>query len=74
MREMKKPITPLAYSVGDTAAMLSIRPPTVWALIRNGRLNPVRLGRRTIIPASEIERLLSEPSPPARPGVQRKAK
>lgn len=57
-----KPVTPpapRAHSVPDAARVLGVCATSVWGLIRAGEIRPVRLGRRTIIPVSELERLLS---------------
>jgi excisionase family DNA binding protein len=43
----------------DTAVMLGIGLTTVNKLIREGRLRSVKLGRRTIVPRSEVLRLLA---------------
>ena len=48
----------LAYSIGETADKLSMCQRSVWYLVRSGRLRFCRIGRRFLIPHSEIERLL----------------
>ena len=42
------------------ASLLSISPWTVRARIRQGKLKPVRIGRRVLLEQGEIERFVSE--------------
>ena len=51
-------IVPLAHPVHTAAQLLGIGPSKTWALIREGKIRATRLGRRTLITAREIERLL----------------
>lgn len=51
-------ITPLAHSVPVAARLLGIGHSKAWALIAQGKIRAIRLGRRTLIPAREIERVL----------------
>jgi excisionase family DNA binding protein len=46
--------------VKDAAEALSIGTSTVWRMISEGRLKRVKIGGRTLIPASEIARLLEK--------------
>lgn len=52
----------LALSVNDVCAALGVSRPTVYELIRNGRLRTVTLGRRRVIPRTELDRLLAPSS------------
>ncbi len=54
----KATITPLAYPVHTAAQLLGIGPSKTWALIAEGKIRATRLGRRTLITAKEIERVL----------------
>jgi excisionase family DNA binding protein len=47
-------------SIDEAAGLLGISPWTVRAWIRDGRLRPVRLGRRVLLSESELERLVNE--------------
>jgi len=47
-------------SVEEAASLLGISPWTVRAYIRDGKLKPVRLGRRVLLPEEELERLVVE--------------
>ena len=55
MQDMK-----LAYSRKGAAAELSISPRMVDYLISAGKLRARRLGRRVIIPSSELLRIVKE--------------
>lgn len=47
-----------AYSVKDAAAACGLSRSTLYRLIGEGQLTPVRLGGRTLLPAEQIEKLL----------------
>ena len=47
-------------SVVEAAELLRISPWTVRSYIRDGRLRPVRLGRRVLLAEDELERLVAE--------------
>ena len=51
-------IEPLAYSIKNALFVLGISRTLLWKSISKGHIKVVRLGRRTLIPASEIKRLL----------------
>jgi len=51
--------TPLAFSVSDLADVLRISRSGAYAAVRNGAIDSVRVGKRIIIPATELSRLLS---------------
>jgi excisionase family DNA binding protein len=53
------PPTKLAYSVVEFAQAIGISRPTVYVMIQRGQLRTVMIGRRRLIPASEIDRVLS---------------
>ena len=48
----------LAYSINDTAKALSLGRTSVYALIGDGRLDAFKLGRRTLVKAASIRRLI----------------
>jgi len=56
----------LAYSINDTAKTLSLGRTSIYAMIAEGRLDAFKLGRRTLIRAESIRRLVE--------GVDRRAK
>jgi excisionase family DNA binding protein len=47
-------------SVEETAELLGLSVWTVRAYIRDGKLRPVRLGRRVLLAENELERLVAE--------------
>lgn len=50
---------PLAYSINDTARALSLGRTSVYVLIGDGRLETFKLGRRTLVKAESIRRLIN---------------
>ncbi len=49
---------PIALSINETAKTLSLGRTSIYALIREGRLEAVKLGRRTLVKMDSIRRLL----------------
>ena len=45
------------YDVNEAAEKLGISVPTAWRWIRDEKIIVIRLGRRTLVPRSEIKRL-----------------
>ena len=43
-----------AYSVQETAEILGIGRTNLYGLVSQGRISPVKCGRRTLFPAQEI--------------------
>jgi excisionase family DNA binding protein len=52
--------TPAAFDPDGFARHLGLGRTTVYAMVKDGRLRSVKVGRRRLIPATEVERLLSE--------------
>ncbi len=50
----------LTYSINETARTLSLGRTSIYALIRDGRLDAIKLGRRTLIKTDSIRRLVAE--------------
>jgi excisionase family DNA binding protein len=48
----------LAYSINDTARLLSMGRTSIYAMIADGRLESFKLGRRTLIRGESIRRLV----------------
>jgi excisionase family DNA binding protein len=48
----------LAYSINGTARALSLGRTSIYAMIADGRLEAFKLGRRTLIKAESIRRLV----------------
>ena len=51
---------PLANQINDVCRRLGIGRTLVYDLIKQGRLRPIKLGTRTLIPESELQRLIDE--------------
>ncbi len=49
---------PLAVSINDTVATLGVGRTTVYEMIKDGRLEAFKLGRRTLVKAESIRRLV----------------
>lgn len=49
---------PIALSINEAARTLSLGRTSIYALIREGRLEAVKLGRRTLVKMDSIRRLL----------------
>lgn len=49
---------PIVISINETAKALSLGRTSIYALINEGRLEAVKLGRRTLIKVESIRRLL----------------
>ena len=55
-------LMPMAFSIKDAGATLSLGKTTIFNLIREGRLRVVRVGGRTLIPADSLRALLEKDS------------
>ncbi len=51
----------LVLNVSEVAARLGLSTSHVYALVADGALPSVRLGRRVLVPVAALERLLAEP-------------
>jgi excisionase family DNA binding protein len=49
----------MALSVNEAASALGMSASTIWKLIALGRIQAVRLGRRTVIQVEELQRILT---------------
>jgi len=47
------------YTPAEAAPKLRVQRKTVWTWIRQGKLKAAHVGRKRLIPASEIERMLT---------------
>ncbi len=52
-------IQKLAYSIREACETSSLGKTTIYALIGQGRLEAVRIGGRTVIPAESLQALIS---------------
>jgi excisionase family DNA binding protein len=55
-----EPPARLTYSIPEASHVLGLSETTLWSLIRRGVIRPVRIGRRTLVPRSEVDRLLAD--------------
>lgn len=51
--------TPLSYSVAGAIAASGLGRSTIFQLMADGRLNRVKVGKRTLIPRASLEALIS---------------
>jgi excisionase family DNA binding protein len=59
--QSKAPVdTRLAYRVKDFCERVGISSATFYKYVNLGRINPIKIGGRTLVPASEVERLLRD--------------
>ena len=49
-----------AYTVSETTAVLSIGNTSLYELVKDGRLKPAKLGKKTLFLAADLARLLDE--------------
>lgn len=49
----------LAYSINETAKALSLGRTSIYAMIADGRLEAFKLGRRRLVKAESIRRLIA---------------
>jgi len=52
----------LLHSIDDAATRLGVSVSTIWRLIRSGQLRTVKILGRTLVPESELRRLVQPPS------------
>ncbi|TSB04576.1 helix-turn-helix domain-containing protein [Sphingorhabdus contaminans] len=50
--------SPLGYGVNDACAVSSIKRTKLYELIKDGRLETVKIGKRTIVKAESLRRLI----------------
>ena len=50
----------VALRVKDACAALSIAPSTFWKLKRAGKIATIKIAGRTLLPVTELQRLVSE--------------
>lgn len=53
-------VPPKLYTREEAAEILRISPTLLWRLHKEGKLQVVRFGRRVLVEASEIERVIRE--------------
>lgn len=53
-------MNPLAVSVKEACSLTSLKPTSLYACLKDGRLDRRKCGRRTLVTMASINRLLSE--------------
>jgi excisionase family DNA binding protein len=56
-------VEPIATSINGAAKALSLGRTSIYALIKEGRLETVKVGRRTLIKTASIHALIGEGTP-----------
>lgn len=59
MSQTNLPASRVSYSIEEFAALTGLGRTRVFAEMKLGRLHAVKAGRRTLIPAAEVERWLA---------------
>jgi len=52
-------VKPLGYTINDACAVSSIKRTKLYALIKSGRLQTVKIGKRTIVRAESLSALIN---------------
>lgn len=50
-------MAPLAISINDTAKVLGVGRSSIYGLMKEGRLESIKIGRRTLLTTASINRL-----------------
>jgi excisionase family DNA binding protein len=53
-------VVPVSYNINDAAAALGLSRRSIYNLIDAGRIRKVKIGRRSLIPATDILALMPE--------------
>jgi excisionase family DNA binding protein len=61
-KETHMNIEPIAISVNNAARTLGIGRTSIYALLKDGRLDAIKIGRRTLLTTDSIRRLAQPPS------------
>ena len=56
---LEKRINLAGLTVTEAARRLSVSESHIWKMLRENQINAVKFGRRTIVPSSEIVRILN---------------
>ena len=59
MNEKALPLTPLAVSIREACRLSGLGRTKIYELISDGRLTPVKIDRRTLIPFDDLAKLVS---------------
>jgi excisionase family DNA binding protein len=56
----KQTEAPLAYRVPEFCRRIGVSPSTFWKHHAQGKIRTIRIGRRSLVPADEVARILRE--------------
>jgi len=59
MAALNSSLEPLAYSINEACRVSSLGRTRLYQLIAEGRLEALKIGKRTIIPAESLRRLIA---------------
>ena len=57
---MESITAPLAHSVANARTRLGIGNTLFWELVKRGDLRVIKLGHKTLVPETELQRVISE--------------
>lgn len=60
MHNVELNIEPLAYRVKDFCRLIGISASTFWKLTAAGKIKVTRIGGRTLVPATEAQRIVAD--------------
>lgn len=55
----KTALTPLAHQIPEACARVGIGRTMMYQLIKEGQIKPIKVGRRTLIPETELQKLVA---------------
>ena len=54
------PITPITMSINDATKLVGLGRTTIYKLIEEGRIETIRIGRRTLCKVASLQRLVDD--------------
>lgn len=60
----RPPIEPDLLNLVEVAQRLNVSRTTIWRLVKRGDIRAVRIGSRTLIPRTELQRIVGDQPPP----------
>jgi excisionase family DNA binding protein len=55
----KTALTPLAHQIPEACARVGVGRTMMYQLIKEGQIKPIKVGRRTLIPETELQKLVA---------------
>lgn len=65
----KNASAPLAHRIPEACERIGLGRSRLYDMIRRGEINAIKIGGRTLIPESELQRIVAE-APPAVRGIE----